>query len=240
MKPYVQLAEARTPDGTVFSLHEHDGEFYLKNDGHDLMSTALTYSEQMLSDIGCNLVKDRKHPRVLIGGLGLGYSLKRVLEIVGRPATVQVAEVVPEVIDWNRTFLAAHNGPLLDDERTTLYVGDVHECIKRAGKGAYDAILLDVDDTPGSLVLPQNNRLYGRDGLRMIHNALTPGGRVAFWLAEPTPRFLGYLAKAGFRTSEFPAKIHEKAKRARHRIYLGEKIPGGPGASSGQGTRRAR
>jgi len=221
MKPYVQLGEARMPDGTVFSLHSHDGEFYLKNDGNDLMSTALTYSEQMLSDIACDFVVRPVHPRVLIGGLGLGYTLKRVLEIVGRPATVEVAEIVPEVIAWNREHLAEHNGPLLDDERTKLYEGDVYDCIAAAGKGTYDAILLDVDDTPGSLVLPRNNRIYGREGLRMIHDSLTPGGRVAFWLAEETPFFYKHLQKARFRTTDFPAKMHERSKRARHRIYLG-------------------
>lgn len=223
MKPFRNLAEARTPDGTVFSLHEHDGEFYLKNDGNDLMSTALTYSEQMLADMGCDFVKKPKHPRVLIGGLGLGYSLKRVLEIVGRPATVEVAEIVPEIIEWNHSFLAAHNGPLLEDDRVSIFKGDVYDCIVEAGQGAYDAILLDVDDTPGSLVLPQNNRIYSRKGLQAIRDALAPGGQVAFWLAEPVPLFFKHLQKANFRTTEYPAKMHERSKRARHRIYLAEK-----------------
>lgn len=222
MKPYRQLAEARSADGTVFTLHEHDGEFYLKNDGRELMSTALTYSEQMLADIGCDFGKRPKHPRVLIGGLGLGYSLKRVLEIVGKPATAEVAEIVPEVIAWNRDFLGAHNGPLLDDERTVMYEGDVYECIRKAKK-PWNAILLDVDDTPGSLVLPQNERLYTTEGLRMIHDALAPRGRVVFWLAAPAPRFLKDLQKTGFRCTEFPAKMHERSKQARHRIYLGER-----------------
>jgi spermidine synthase len=223
MKPYRQLAETRTSDGTTFSLHEHDGQFYLKNDGHDLMSTALTYSEQMLADIGCDFATQPQHPNVLIGGLGLGYSLKRVLEIVGRPASVEVAEVVPEVIAWNREFLGDHNGPLLDDPRTILYEGDVYDCIRKAGKGAYDAILLDVDDTPGSLVHPKNTRLYTRKGLQMIHEALAPGGRVAFWLAEATPRFYKHLQNANFQLEEFHAKMHERSKKAKHRIYLGKK-----------------
>ncbi len=223
MKPYVKLAETRTPDGVLFTLHKHDGEFYLKNDGNDLMSTALTYSEQKLADIGCDFVKPPEHPRVLIGGLGLGYSLKRVLEIIGRPATVEVAEIVPEVIEWNRTFLAAHNGPLLEDERTSLFEGDVYDCIVKAGKGAYDAILLDVDDTPGSLVLPRNTRIYSRKGLQVIHDALAPGGQAAFWLAEAMPVFFKHLQKANFRTTEYPAKMHARAKREHHRIYLAER-----------------
>ena len=223
MKPYVKLAETRTPDGTVFSLHQHDGEFYLKNDGNDLMSTALTYSEQMLSNVACEFEIQPKHPRVLIGGLGLGYTLKRALEIVGKTATVEVAEFVPEVVQWNREYLVEHNGPLLEDERTVVYEGDVYDCIKEKGKNYYDAILLDIDDTPGSLVLPQNNRIYSRDGLQMIRNSLAPAGRVAFWLAEETPFFHKHLQKANFRTTDFPAKMHEKSKRERHRIYLGAK-----------------
>ncbi len=223
MKPYVQLAETRTPDGTVFSLHEHDGHFYLRNDGHDLMSTSLTYSEQLLADVGCDFAVRPQRPRVLIGGLGLGFSLKRALELVGHPAMVEVAELLPDVIAWNREFLGDYNGPLLDDERTRIYEGDLYDCLQGAGKNAYDVILIDIDETPGSLVVPHNNRLYSAHALRMMHNALAPGGRLAWWLSEPAPRLLGFLNKANFQTSEFPAKIHASAKRARHRIYLGQK-----------------
>ena len=109
MKPYVKLGESKMSDGTVFSLHKHDDKFYLKYNGFDLMSTALTCSEEMLSEIGlAKLLEGKasrpKHPAVLIGGLGLGFTLKRALQLVGSPATVEVAELMPPLIEWNRTF----------------------------------------------------------------------------------------------------------------------------------------
>jgi len=236
MKPTTKLAETRTPDGTVFALYEHDGNYSLHYNSNPLMSTGLTVSEQMLSDIGCDFGKRPAHPRVLIGGLGLGYSLKRVLEIIGKPATVTVAEMLPEVVAWNREFLSKHNGPLLDDPRTEIHVGDVFDCIREAEKRPYDSILLDVDDGPGSLVLPQNGRLYRRDGLEMIQRALTPEGRVAFWLATSEPRLLKEMARAGFKVTEFQAKAHARSKRAAHRIYLGERQPARDGMRGrGQG-----
>jgi spermidine synthase len=220
MKPYRQLAETRTPDGTVFSLHEHDSQFYLKNDGHDLMSTALNYSEQLLADIGCDFATKPTQPRILIGGLGLGYSLKRVLELVGRPATVEVAELMPELVEWNRTFLVEHNGPLLEDERTEIYHGDLFNCLSNGKKNTYDALLLDIDNTPDDLITAENARLYTPGFLATIRKSLTPGGCVAYWLSEPAPRFKKSLSKARFEVEEFAAKPHEKSKRARHCIYI--------------------
>ena len=120
MKPTTKLAETRTPDGTRFALYEHDGNYALHYNQNPLMSTGLTVSEQMLADIGCDFPKRPAHPHVLIGGLGLGYSLKRVLEIIGKSATVRVAELLPEVVAWNREFLAKHNGPLLGLDTTVV------------------------------------------------------------------------------------------------------------------------
>jgi len=225
VKPYLKLAEARMPDGTVFSLHKHDGNFYLKNAHLDLMSTALTFSEQLLAEMGCAaLIKGHSrrpaHPRILIGGLGMGFTLKRALELLGRPATVEVAELVPEIIEWNRSFLVEHNGPLLEDERTKIYQGDLFDCLSDGGKPPYDAILIDIDDAPDMLITPGNSRLYTPRFLSTIRHALTPNGCVAYWLAEPTPGFEKSLRKAGFLVEAFPAKPHEKSKRARHCIYV--------------------
>ena len=225
VKPYVKLAEARLPNGTVFSLHKHDGNFYLKNDPLDLMSTALTYSEQLLAERGCAaLIEGRSsrpdHPRILIGGLGMGFTLKRALELVGRPATVEVAELVPEIVEWNRTFLVEHNGPLLEDARTRIYHGDLFDCLADGAKNTYDAILIDIDDAPDMLITPGNTRLYTPRFLATIRGSLTPNGCVAYWLAEPTPSFEKSLRQAGFQVEDFPAKPHEKSKRARHCIYV--------------------
>ena len=225
MKPYVKLGESTMSDGTVFSLHKHDGKFYLKYNGFDLMSTALTFSEELLAQIGCaDLLEGKasrpKHPNILIGGLGLGFTLKRTLELVGSPATVEVAELMPPLIEWNRTHLVEHNGPLLEDPRTKITQGDLYDILPRKGKGSYDALLLDIDNTPDDLITSGNARLYTQSFLAKIKEVLTPNGCVAYWLSEPAPKFKKCLIKAGFQVEEHAAKPHEKSKRARHCIYV--------------------
>lgn len=225
MKPYVTLGESKMSDGTVFSLHKHDGKFYLKYNGFDLMSTALTFSEELLAEIGCAALLEGKttrpkHPRVLIGGLGLGFTLKRTLELIGRPATVEVAELMPPLIEWNRTFLVEHNGPLLDDPRTKITQGDLFDIISGKNKGSYDALLLDIDNTPDDLITSGNARLYSPGFLAKIRAVLTPAGCVTYWLSEPAPKFKKCLTKAGFQVEEHAAKPHEKSKRARHCLYV--------------------
>jgi len=221
MIPFRNLAETRTPDGSRFSLHEHLGEFFLKLNGRQLMGSNSTASELLLADLACKFRQPVARPNILIGGLGLGFSLRRVLEIAGPDASVRVTELLPEVVAWNREFLLALNGRLLDDPRVEVVTGDVFDCIKN-WPGRYDAILLDVDNGPTSFVQAQNSRLYSAKGLSMIRRSLRPGGRVAFWSAEPEPAFLISLKRAGFRTEDVEAKSHERAKRAAHRICVGE------------------
>ena len=222
MKPFHNLAETRTPNGARFSLHEHDGQFFLKLDGRQLMGSNSTVSELMLADLACAFREPRDKARILIGGLGLGFSLKRVLEICGPAARVEVAELLPEVVAWNREFLRGLNGELLNDPRVEVITGDVYDCIRK-GQDRYDAILLDVDNGPTSYVQPQNSRLYAKNGFALIRRSLRPGGRVAFWSAEREPVFMGNFSRAGFTVEEVPAKAHERAKRAAHRIYVGER-----------------
>lgn len=221
MIPFRNLAETRTPDGSRFSLHKHDGEYFLKLNGRQLMGSNNTVSECLLADFACRFSKGVAAPRVLIGGLGLGFSLRRVLELTGPKSAVVVAELLPDVVAWNRELLFTLNGRFLDDPRVEVFTGDVFDCIKR-GPGRYDAILLDVDNGPTSFVQPKNCRLYSGAGLRLIRHALRPGGRVAFWSAEREPAFPTQLSRAGFIPTEFEAKAHERAKRAAHRIYVGE------------------
>lgn len=222
MKPFRTLGETHTPDGSRFTLHEHDGEFFFKLNGRQLMSSSATTSERVLAELACEHLTVHREPRILIGGLGLGFSLRRVLELVGRGAQVQVAELLPEVVAWNREFLREVNGRLLDDPRVEVLVGDVFRAIRRAAKLRYDAILLDVDNGPTSLVLPQNARLYDRHGFGSIARALNPNGRVAFWSAAEEPGFVRRLTEAGFRARSVEAKAHERAKRFAHRIYVAE------------------
>ncbi len=225
MKPYVQLDEAHMPDGTVYSLHKHDGKIYLKYNGFELMSTSLTYSEMMLADVGCQKIQEGggerpKHPKILIGGLGLGFTLKRTLELVGSPATVDVAELMPPLIEWNKTHLVEFNGPLLEDPRTNIIQGDLFDIISSAKKGSYDALLFDIDNTPDDLITSGNNRLYSAGFLDKLRQVITSQGTLTYWLSEPAPKFKKMLVKAGFNVEEFAAKAHEKAKRARHCLYL--------------------
>lgn len=225
MKPYLKLAESTMPDGTHYSLHEHDGKIYLKYNGFELMSTALTFSEQMLADVGCQALKEGKgsrpaHPKILIGGLGLGFTLKRTLELVGSPASVDVAELMPPLIEWNKTFLVEHNGPLLDDPRTKIIQGDLYNIVSDARPGSYDSLLLDIDNTPDDLITSGNSRLYSPSFLDKLRNVITPQGCIAYWLSEPAPKFKKLLIKAGLQVEEFASKPHEKSKRSRHCILL--------------------
>jgi spermidine synthase len=225
MKPYVKLAESTMPDGTVYSLHEHDGKIYLKYNGFELMSTALTFSEQQLADVGCQALGEGKgsrpaHPSILIGGLGLGFTLKRTLELVGSPATVEVAELMPPLIEWNETFLVEHNGPLLDDPRTKIIQGDLYDIVSEKKGGSYDALLLDIDNTPDDLITSGNSRLYTPGFLQKLKKVITPKGCIAYWLSEPAPKFKKLLIKAGFFVEEYASKPHEKSKRSRHCILL--------------------
>ena len=220
--PFRNLAQTRTPDGSTFSLHEHDGEYFLKLNGRQLMSTTSTTSELLLAQLPCKGISRIRNSCVLIGGLGLGFSLRQVLEMARPDTTVHVAELLPEVVAWNREFLREVNGKLLGDPRVKAIVGDVFKVIKDAGKVAYDAILLDVDNGPTSFVQPKNSRLYDRHGFKLIARALRPGGKVAFWSACEEPSFVHNLERAGFKVEAYPAKAHERAKRAAHVIYVAE------------------
>lgn len=189
------------------------------------MSTTSTTSELLLAELSCKNLERVPGARVLIGGLGLGYSLRRALDFVRKDSIVEVAELLPEVVQWNREFLHHVNGALLDDKRVKVSVGDVFSILKAAPPESYDAILLDVDNGPTSLVQPGNKRLYDRRGFGIIKRALRPEGRVAYWAAEPEKYFTEQLGRAGFLASEIPCKAHERAKRFAHMIYVGRIDP---------------
>ncbi|MFC5050591.1 spermine synthase [Rubritalea spongiae] len=228
MKPYENLAKSTLPDGTVFSLHKHDGNFYLKYNGYELMSTSQTFSERHLADIGLKHLLEGKpsrpeRPRVMIGGLGLGFTLKRTLELIGRPATVDVAELMQPIIEWNRTFLVDFNGPLLEDPRTSVIEGDFYTTISNKPKNSYDALLIDIDNTPDDLITSGNDKMYSPAFLQKIKQILSPNGCVTYWLSEPAPKFKKLLGQAGFKVEEYASKPREHAKRARHCILIGRK-----------------
>ena len=223
MKPFTTLATARTPDGAELSLHGHDGQFYLRLNRQPLMGTNASASEKALADLGCDQLRGKSGASVLIGGLGFGFTLKRVLELTGRSAVVHVAELLPEIVAWNREFLGAVNGALPDDPRVTLFIEDVFGVLKRAAAGSYDAILLDVDNGPIAMVQDGNARLYESQGFAIISRALKPGGRVAFWSAKNDRAFAKRLTKAGFRVDVIPARSHERARRCTHTVFVAER-----------------
>ena len=220
MKPFHLLAETLTPDGNKLSLYEHDGQMHLKLNGRALMSTNATASEITLAELACRDILPYDKPHVLIGGLGFGYTLKRVLELVGPEARVQVAELLPEVVAWNREFLRSVNGELLDDSRVEVSVDDVCNVINHAPNATYDAIMLDVDNGPIAMVHESNSRLYYQSGFERILRILKPQGVVTFWSANRDQPFVKRLEKAGFDVEVCGAKAYPKAKRPTHTIFV--------------------
>jgi spermidine synthase len=223
MKPNIKLAEAKTPDGGRLTLHEHDGSFCIRLNGEELMNSLVATSELLLGEVATDLVARHAGPRVLIGGLGLGFTLRSVLERVGPEGRVEISELMPEVVRWNREHLSELNGCLLNDTRVTLFVQDFWEVLNRAGKKQFDALVLDIDNGPTALVQRQNARVYNGEGIRRIHGALKPGGRAAIWSARPDNGFEERLEDAGFTVKAVPAKLYANAKRCGYTIYVADK-----------------
>jgi spermidine synthase len=222
MKPTTTLATCLTPDGTQLVLLEHDGEHFLKVDGVPLMSTTASASEQQMAEIACANMPEK--PRILIGGLGFGFTLRRVLELCPSDAIVDVAELLQEVIDWNREFLKDVNGLLVDDPRVTIHTLDVAEILDRAaGNNRHHVILLDVDNSPDPLVQEGNARLYNRDGIDRAKAALHPGGRVVYWSANQDKGFAKSLKRVFNHVECISAKAYPKAKRLTHTLFVADR-----------------
>ena len=200
-------------------LQEHDGHYFLKVDGVTLMSTTANFSEQQMAEIAC----EGKPARVLIGGLGFGFTLRRVLELSGPHVEVVVAELLPEIVDWNREHLKSVNGACLDDPRVTLHIGDVKECIDKAQGGGFDAIILDVDNGTDSLVHGANDQLYGRKGLRRVKSALKPRGRVIYWSAHRNKAFARELEREFRGVQSVGAKAYPQAKKFTHTLFVADR-----------------
>jgi spermidine synthase len=219
MKITRTLATCSTPDGAKLTLHEHDGHHFLKVAGLQLMSTTASSSEEQMAELSCARLPAR--PRVLIGGLGFGFTLKRVLELTGPDAVVDIAELLPEVVAWNREFLHEVNGKLLDDPRVNVHVGDVYDLID--GRNRYHAILLDVDNGPDPFVQNINERIYAKPGIVRIKNALEPEGRVIFGSAHPDKSFAKSLQGMFKHVECISAKAYPKAKRFTHTLFVADR-----------------
>ena len=219
MKPRIQLAESIFKGGQL-TLVEHDGSHTICLGNKELMHSRANASESLLGSMGVSQLGQEIAGKVLIGGLGLGFTLKGALDSAGLKTTFVVAELIPEVIEWNRTHLKHLNGSLLDDPRVDVRTADVTRLIREAAPNTYDAILLDVDNGPVAMVSEANLSLYSNKGILSICNALKSNGRLLVWSAGPDEGFERRLAKAGLQVEAVPAKAHEGAKAASYLIYL--------------------
>jgi spermidine synthase len=222
MLPWTLLGTARIPgDDGELRLYQRGGEYAIRVAHNELMNSRVHASEDALATLACARLGDRPRPRILIGGLGLGFTLAAVLRSVGADAEVVVSELVPEVVDWNRGPLTVLSGPLLDDPRVTVRQTDVADVISKPNE--YDAILLDVDNGPSSFTAKKNDRLYTRAGLRTAYNALRPRGIYAVWSASPDPSFTKRLQQTGFTAEEIPVRGRTATKGSRFLIWMATK-----------------
>jgi len=223
MKPSTLLGTALIPDTKKeLKLYEHDGEYAIKIPGRgELMNTKVHGSEKALAELACERMAGSDQPRILVGGLGMGFTLAAALDVVGEDAEVVVAELVPEVVDWNREYTGAAAGHPLNDPRSTVYVGDVANVIRDDKQGTFDAILLDVDNGPEAIIRRENDWLYTIPGLEAARRALRPGGVLGVWSAGPDHLFRARLKHAGFKVEEKIVRPHRAGKGSRHYIWIG-------------------
>jgi len=187
--------------------------------GGELMSSRSHGSEDALAELGCRHLAASPRPHVLVGGLGMGFTLAAALKQLGPEAEVTVAELLPAVVRWNREHLGTFAGHPLDDPRTRLAAGDVAALLK-SGHAAFDAILLDVDNGPEGLTHRENDWLYSAAGLHAAFDALRPGGVLAVWSAGPDAPFAERLRRAGFLVEEQRVRAHRAGKGARHTVWI--------------------
>jgi len=220
MKPWITAGEAVSPDGTRLELVEHDGEYIIKADYLPLMSTRMHHSEVELARVVCKKLKPGA--KVMIGGLGLGYTLRSTLDLLPKDGKVVQVELVPEVIEWNRGPLGPFADHPLKDPRTELAQDDVSKVIRNA-HNEYDSIMLDIDNGPSPLVDERNAWLYTDSGLQAIRKALKNGGHVAIWSADDEPSFPARMRHNGFRAERHRIQAHKGKGGIRHVIFTGRK-----------------
>lgn len=224
VKPWELIAETRTPAGERMTLMRHDREWMILSDDKPLMSSRMHGSEESLATLGCERLLAAPAPRVLVGGLGLGFTLAAALRLLPRKATVVVAELVPAVVDWNRGSLGELAGHPLADPRVRVDVADVLVTM-RSAPATFDAVLLDVDNGPDAFTTPRNAALYGVHGLATIRAALKPGGVLAIWSAERDQEFERRLKDNGFIVRAERVRVREAKSGPRHTIFLGQVGP---------------
>jgi spermidine synthase len=218
VKPWKVLAEATAPDGGRLVLSEHDGELVIRVGNEFLMTNRTHGSEEEMAAAG----ECAGDARVLIGGLGFGYTLRATLDRLGPRGRVTVAEIAQAIVDWNRTQLGPLAGHPLRDPRVSLEVADVAAVVRRA-EASFDAILLDVDNGPQALTARSNDALYREAGLLAFRRALRPGGRLVVWSAGPAPAFTRRLRAAGLAAEERTVRARGVARGPRHLLFVAQR-----------------
>jgi spermidine synthase len=222
MIPWQHLDTAKVPgEGGELKLMRRGTEYSIMAGGIELMNSRLSGSEEAMATLAFDRIGQRPEARVLIGGLGMGFTLRAALAAFGPDAKIVVAELVPAVVAWARGPLGELHGASLDDPRVTLHEGDVGEAI-RAEEAAFDAILLDVDNGPGGLSRKENDGLYSRSGLADAKRALRPGGVLEVWSSTRDSGFTKRLKQAGYAVEEIGVRAH-KGRGARHVIWMATK-----------------
>jgi spermidine synthase len=218
MKPYERLAEARTPNGTVIALYRHDGAYLIRADGVELMSTRRHLSEDRLAEVACAPLRDVPQARVLIGGLGLGFTLREALQQLRADAEVVVAELLAEVIAWNQDPAFGLSAEAMRDPRVRVVHDDVINVL-RANPGAFDAIMLDTDNGPDGMLMSENAALYARSGIALTVAALRAGGSIVYWSVGDDPKFAGALRGSGLAVRTLLVRAHDTTGPM-HTLYV--------------------
>ena len=221
MIPWRLIDKTTLAGGEEMSLHRRDDEFVIRVGRQELMTSRMHGSEDALGDLAGQAIRDRANPRMLIGGLGMGFTLAAALKALPTDAEVIVSELVPAVVEWNRGPLSSFSAGGLDDPRVELHFGDVAEQIVQAN-GDFNAIVLDVDNGPEGLTQDENDTLYTPAGLQAAHRALTKGGILAIWSVSQDAAFSRRVKNAGFSVTEVPVRAHGSRGR-RHFIWLAKK-----------------
>ena len=219
MKKWTSIETALMPDGKTISLHEHDGNYFVRVDGADLMSTRRHASEEKIAELACAHAADVRGSRVLIGGLGFGFTLKAALATLAGDATVVMVEILAAVVAWNRNPSFNLAACALADPRVIILQKDVGDVI-RESRGSFDSIILDVDNGPAALSTGGNHRLYDYEGLHLARAALRPGGCLAIWSAAADPAFEKLMARVGFKVEVQRCRPHANAG-GWHTLFIG-------------------
>lgn len=219
MIPRELVGVAEVPGGPPLRLVRHGGDFMIMLDRNELMSSRMSGSEAALGTMTCRRLRSRSGARLLIGGYGMGFTLRAVLEEVGPAARITVAELVPEVVDWARGPMRAMTRDGLDDPRVTIEIADVARLIE-AGRASYDAILLDVDNGPDGLTRQTNDGLYSARGLARARAALRPGGILSVWSASADAAFTRRLQQTGFAVDEVRVRARANGKGPTHTLWF--------------------